>query len=209
MALTLYPEPPAQRRATLLRDLIAVGLIIFFAWCGVRAYQAVDGLSSIAQGVTSAGTSVEDGFSSVGSAVGGIPVVGGPLQDAFGSVSGATGGNVASLGRQGEEAVHTLARVMGLTVFVLPTLVLLVAVVPRRVRLVRRLSAAAAVAHDTADPEHRRLLAMRAAFGLPYAQLLKYTPDPLGDLVAGRHDALVAAALEDAGLSATRRPAPA
>jgi hypothetical protein len=41
---------------------------------------------------------------------------------------------------------------------------------------------------------------MRAAFSLPYGQLLQYTRDPLGDLEDGRYDALVAAALEDAGL---------
>ena len=50
--------------------------------------------------------------------------------------------------------------------------------------------------------ERRRLLAMRAAFSLPYGQLLEYTPDPLGDLADERNDPLVAAALEDAGLRA-------
>jgi hypothetical protein len=43
---------------------------------------------------------------------------------------------------------------------------------------------------------------MRAAFSLPYGQLLAYTRDPIGDLEDGRYDALVAAALEDAGLRA-------
>ena len=43
---------------------------------------------------------------------------------------------------------------------------------------------------------------MRAAFSLPYGQLLRYTPDPFGDLAAGRHEGLLAAALEDAGLAA-------
>ena len=55
---------------------------------------------------------------------------------------------------------------------------------------------------DRATPERRRLLAMRAAFSLPYGQLLLYTRDPLGDLASERYDALVAAALEDAGLRA-------
>jgi hypothetical protein len=41
---------------------------------------------------------------------------------------------------------------------------------------------------------------MRAAFSLPYGQLLEYTRDPLGDLAAERYDPLVAAALDDAGL---------
>jgi hypothetical protein len=52
----------------------------------------------------------------------------------------------------------------------------------------------------TSDPERRRLLAMRAAFGLSYGALLAYTRDPLGDLADGRYDPLVAAALDDAGI---------
>jgi len=49
-------------------------------------------------------------------------------------------------------------------------------------------------------------LAQRAAFSLPYSQLLAYTPDPLGDLAAERYHSLVAAALEDAGLRAPSLP---
>ena len=51
-----------------------------------------------------------------------------------------------------------------------------------------------------------RLVAMRAAFSLPYAQLLAYTKDPLGDLASERYGPLVDAALEEVGL---RRSAPA
>ncbi len=41
---------------------------------------------------------------------------------------------------------------------------------------------------------------MRAAFGLPYGELLRYTKDPLGDLEAKRYDALIAAELDQSGL---------
>ena len=40
---------------------------------------------------------------------------------------------------------------------------------------------------------------------LPYRVLQRYTDDPLGDLAAGRYDALVDASLEEAGLSPRRR----
>jgi hypothetical protein len=50
------------------------------------------------------------------------------------------------------------------------------------------------------DPEHAKLLAMRAAFGLPFRELLDYTADPFADLAAGRYDALALAALADVGL---------
>ena len=46
---------------------------------------------------------------------------------------------------------------------------------------------------------------MRAAFALPYEQLLAHTRDPLGDLAAGRYDGLVDAIAEDAGLRVTAK----
>jgi hypothetical protein len=60
---------------------------------------------------------------------------------------------------------------------------------------------------DLEDPERRRLLAMRAAFGLPFRELLPYTRDPFGDLAEGRYDALVEAALADVGLRPRARRA--
>ena len=47
-------------------------------------------------------------------------------------------------------------------------------------------------------PEH--ILAARAAYSLPYGTLTRYTRDPFGDLAAGRHDGLLAALADDAGV---------
>lgn len=69
-------------------------------------------------------------------------------------------------------------------------------------------SARALTGIDLADPERARLLAMRAAFGLPFRELLPYTKDPFGDLAEGRYDALVRAALADVGLEPKALPAP-
>ena len=109
------------------------------------------------------------------------------------------------LGEKGENQVHRLALLLGLLVFALPTILILVIMLPPRVRQISQLRAATAALINTDEPERRRLLAMRAAFGLPYLTLLSYTPDPLGDLAAGRYDPLVAAALDDAGI---RPPTP-
>jgi hypothetical protein len=78
-------------------------------------------------------------------------------------------------------------------------------VVPSRIGQVRQLTAAEQVLRGRETPEQQRLIAMRAAFSLPYGQLLAYTRDPLADLEQGRHDALVEAVLEDAGLRSSRR----
>jgi hypothetical protein len=109
------------------------------------------------------------------------------------------GDPVESLGKRGEDEVHRLATLLGLLAGGLPAVLLLSRYLPDRVAQVRRLTAAEHVLRG-GDP---RLVAMRAAFSLPYGRLVSYTRDPLGDLADGRYEALVAAALDDAGLRPT------
>jgi hypothetical protein len=158
----------------------------------------------LGSGVKHAGLSVQSGFGSAADVVKGVPIVGGSLANALEGAGKGSGGNVAALGQKGEDSVHHLALMLGLLVFLLPTILVLVIMLPSRIREIRQLGAASAALVDTHDPERRRLLAMRAAFGLSYLTLLGYTRDPIGDLAAGRYDALVAAALDDVGI---RRPA--
>ena len=171
--MRLYPDIPARRAATALRDLAVLLLLALFAWLGLEVHDAVDRLSVLGEGVRTVGEKV--------------PVVGDPVED---------------LGAAGEDRVHRLANILGLLVFGLPAAVLLARWLPGRIAQARALTAAERALRDSTSAERRRLIAMRAAFSLPYGQLLAHTPDPLGDLAAERYDALVAAALEDVGLRA-------
>jgi hypothetical protein len=173
----LYPDLPARRRATLGHDLLLLVLLALLAWLGLKVHDAVDKLAVLGSGVRKVGESV--------------PVVGDPVED---------------LGASGEESVHDLANLLGLIVFGVPALLVLWRLLPERISQIRHLTAAARVLKAGDEPQRRRVLAERAAFSLPYSQLLAYTPDPLGDLVAERYDSLVAAALEDAGLRAPALP---
>jgi hypothetical protein len=98
------------------------------------------------------------------------------------------------------QRVHRVAVLLGLLTFLLPTGMVLSRYLPRRLAQIRILSDAEQVLATDGDPERRRLVAMRAAFGLPYGHLLAYTRDPLGDLAAERYDALIAAIADEAGL---------
>jgi hypothetical protein len=196
----LYPDVPAARASTLLRDAVVVAALVLFAWLAVGVHDAVDRLAVLGEGVRSGGEAVQGGFESAAEAVDGTPIVGDRIADGLRAAGGGTGGNAAGLGRRGEEAAHDLANLLGAITFGLPAALLLGWYLPGRVRQVRRLTSAALVLGDPLDPDRRRLLAMRAAFSLPYGQLLAHTRDPLGDLAAERYDALVEAALEDAGL---------
>jgi len=196
----LYPAAGSRRNSTITRDVLCVLLIAFFCWCGVKTYQAVDYLSVFGTAVSDTGASIQKGLGSAATAVGSVPVIGDQLANALNSAGSGTGGNLASLAQQGNEQVHHLALLLGWLMALLPSLVLLIAVLPRRIRQVRSLSAAGAVLSNTSGPAHRQLLASRAAFGLPYGVLLQYTRDPFGDLAAGRYDALITATLDQAGL---------
>lgn len=196
----LYPQLPGPRNRALVADLASIILLVLFAWAGLKVHDAVDQLAVLGEGVQATGGAVQGGFESAADAVDGTPVVGDDIADGLRGAGEGSGGEVAELGREGEDSVHQLANILGFVTFALPALLLLSQWLPGRTAQIRKLKEASVVLGDQATPERRRLLAMRAAFSLPYGQLLRYTKDPLGDLEDGRYDALVAAALEDAGL---------
>ena len=201
--MRLYPELRGPRARALVADIASIALLLLFAWAGLKVHDSVDRLAVLGEGVQATGSVVTDGFDSAADAVDGTPVVGGELADGLRSAGEGSGGEVVDLGERGEDNVHRLADILGVVTFALPALLLLTQWLPGRALQIRKLRAASEVLGDRATPERRRLLAMRAAFSLPYGQLLAYTPDPLGDLEDGRYDALVAAALEDAGLKSS------
>ena len=198
--MRIYPDIPRRRLGVLARDALVVALLALFAWVGFTVHGAVDKLAILGTGVREAGSSVEGAFDSAADNVEDAPVVGGTLGDALRGAGEGTGGNVSEVGERGEDAAHRLADILGVTTFGIPALLLLLRYVPGRVDLARRLTAADRVLRAEASPERKQAVAMRAAFSLPYGQLLEFTRDPLGDLVAERYDPLIAAALDDAGL---------
>lgn len=198
--MRFYPALPAPRIRTVLGDLVVLLLLFLFAWLGLKVHDAVDQLAVLGTGVEDAGTEFQGGFNTAAEAVNGAPIVGDDLADGLRDAGRASGGELAERGQEGRESVHRLANLLGLVTFLIPAILVLSRTLPERVSQIRRLTAATRVLGGPLDPERRRLLAMRAAFSLPYGELVRYTRDPFGDLAAGRYDALIAAALEEAGL---------
>jgi hypothetical protein len=200
--MRLYPQVTAARNRALIADLASIVLLILFAWAGLKVHDAVDRLAVLGEGVQATGGAVQGGFESAADAVDGTPVVGDDVADGLRSAGEESGGEVEDLGGRGVDNVHRLANLLGFVTFALPALLVLTRWLPGRIGQIRRLQDAELVVGDQGSRERRRVLAMRAAFSLPYGQLLRHTPDPLGDLAAERYDALIDAALEDLGLRA-------
>ena len=201
--MTLYPDLPRRRTATLAGDAAVLLAVLALAWLGTVVHDRVEDLTAVSQGVQEAGGTVERSFEQAGEAVGAAPLVGGQVRDALQEAGRGTGGRAVQAGREGDRSIRSLARLLGLLTFLIPTGLLLSRAVPPRVAQIRKLTAARRVLDPAgADDRGRRaLLAQRAAFGLPYATLLRHTDDPIGDLAAGRLGPLLAAVREDAGLS--------
>jgi hypothetical protein len=218
--MRLYPAAPGQRAATLAGDLAVILLLCLFAWLGVKVHDEIDGLASIGRSIQESGRglqasardatgAVRGGFDSAAGTVQGVPLVGGQLAGALRSAGRSTTQPVNSAadaqarrliaaGREQVRETHRLATLAGWLTFLLPTVLLLAWALPPRIRRVRRLTAAERALRG-GPPE---ILAARAAYDLPYAALLRHTPDPFGDLAARRHAALLAALAEDAGVPA-------
>jgi hypothetical protein len=228
--MKLYPTLPRRRARTLAGDAAVLVLVLLFGWLGLKVHDGVAELAGLGRGLQDAGGAVSatardaagavrGGFGSAADAIDGTPLIGGEVAGALRSAGESTtapveqagaeqGRRLVAAGRDGEAKAYRLANLLGWLTFGLPTLLLLTRWLPPRVRQTRGLSSAHRVfAAAPLDPERERELARRAAYGLPYAHLTAYTRDPIGDLLAGRHDALLAALGDDAGVAVPRRAA--
>jgi hypothetical protein len=203
--MRLYPDLPRRRTATLAGDLVTLALLALFAVVGLEVHDRVNDLSAVGRGVQGAGRSVQASLDAAADAVQGAPLVGGQIGDALREAGRGPAGEAVALGRESERNASSLADLLGLVFFLLPALLLLSRYLPARITQIRDLTAAERVLRGIDDPARTRLLAERAAYGLPYGTLLRHTRDPLGDLAAGRLEPLLAAAREDAGLAPQRR----
>ena len=184
--MRFYPDIPHRFANRVVGDFLVIAALVLLALLGLRVRDTVNKLAVVPQGVRETGSAVQSGFHDAADAVHGVPIIGGDLSDAFDSAGEGSGGRVQALGDEGVDRTHRLANLLGLLVFGLPAVLVLSRYVPGRVEQIRNLTAASKVLDERASPERRRLVAMRAAFALPYETLLRYTADPLGDLAAAR-----------------------
>src|SRR6478735_4097459 len=177
--MRLYPASPVARTRTATRDLVVLGLLILFAWTGMKVHDGILELTSVGRGIQLVGEQL-----------------GGTLRNAPNEATSALratgdeqGSKIVRLGVEQVRQTEKAANWAGWLVFLLPSVTLLVFTLPARVRQVAAMETAQRTMSDA--PEH--ILAARAAYSLDFKTLRRYTPDPFGDLAEGRYDRLVTA----------------
>jgi hypothetical protein len=190
--MELYAQDTKLRTRQIATDALVVLWVVGWALLGRALHRLVSELGGAGRLLEDAGHDFARSAGGTGERLDDLPVVGDRLATPFGAV--ADGGSaVARAGVAQQDAVSTLALVLGLLLAVVPIAWLLARYVPGRIRWTRDATAARALL-EVGDT---RLFALRALAHQPLDHLRSVAPDPAASYERGDPDVLAAlAALE-------------
>jgi len=193
--MTLYArDDELLRSRQIIADALVATWVVAWVLVGRALQDLIDGLAVAGRLLEDAGADFAGSAGGTGERVGDLPVVGDRLAAPFSAV--ADGGiAMANAGAAQQDAVATLALVLGVLVAALPIAWLLATYLPGRLRWTRSAAAAGRLL-DTSDVAPR-LFALRALATRPLPQLRRVSADPFGDFERGDVDVVaLLAALE-------------
>ena len=202
--LKLYPDPPGRKARWIGADLIVVAWLAFWSFLGYYVHSLIEVLQAIPEAIDRVGSALDAPLQDAMNRAAQIPIVGSFIVDKIQNASNATAGRAHAVAAALANLIDVAAIGMALAVALPPLLLVIGFYGFIRWRASREMGSAKRVV-EVALREHRgaelnEALARRALEVVPYRRLVKVSPDPLGELEAGRCDALAAQALRAAGL---------
>lgn len=204
----------SERRGSRIRELIADTLTLLWltVWIslGIRLYGFLAHLAGAGRLVREGGAGITGAGETIGSALEQVPLVGqGAAAGVRGAFAGA-GSPLITFGTDLERLLILISALLGLLLVAAAVVPWLNRYLPWRIAKWRRLNAASRAIRGSrrtrrepiAEEAIERLLASRAIHRLEYDELLEFSPDPIGDWLAGRHARLAQAELDRIGLRA-------
>jgi len=181
---------------------VLVAWVLAWAFAGVAIGREIQGLAEVTDSARDAGRATQRAGDALES-LSGLPVVGGAVGDSAATIRDA-GQEAIDGAERGRTRVKRLGALVGTLIAVVPSLPLLIFVLPGRLAEARDRRR---IAGRLGEPGTEELLATRAVAHLPYRRLLAITSDPARDLREGRHERLADAELARLRLSrsASRR----
>ncbi len=180
-------------------DGVVVFWVVFWlvmgAWTGYLLWQ----LTGLAASTVDSGRSLDSAASALRQ-LSSVPLIG-DQTGALGEQVGATADGIVRNGTQADRSIRGLSLLLGVAVALAPSGAVLLFYLPARVARRREVRAVRRGLGRRGDSTAMQaLLAHRAVANLTPSELMSITPDPHGDLVAGRHEDLAAAELHRLGL---------
>jgi len=203
----IWSELPGARRHEQLADIATILWVIFWGRLVWLLYELLASFAGAGRSIHEGGVGLTRAGIDLEASLRDLPIVGEAVSGLVRDALAGAGQPLSDFGNEVESFVLIVAAAVAL-LFALVTLVpWLSRYIPWRWRRLRRVRAAHQVLRrstELSDPDVAHILAMRAVMSLDYATLLEFTPDPLGDWVAGRHDRLARAELASVGLRPRR-----
>lgn len=201
--IKIWSELPIARTREQVADLATLVWVVFWGGIVWQLFQFLAGFAEAGRTIRAGGDGLVQGGRDLGESLAGLPLVGSQVRDIARDAIGGAGRPLSEFGTELEQFIFVVAIVLALLLALVTLGPWLTRYLPWRWARLRQLRAAhrairTAPGKGAAGIE--RSLAMRAVSRLDYADLLEFTPDPLGDWVSGRHDRLARAELASVGL---------
>ena len=199
----IWSELPGERLKEQIADVATLVWVLFWGSIVWQLFQLLAGFAEGGRLVRAGGQRVVQSGRDLGDLLADLPFVGEQLQDTAHGAFADVGRPLSDFGTDVEQFILAVAVAIALILALVTIAPWLIRYLPWRRERVRRIRAAHRAIRSAADPGDgsiERALAMRAVTRLDYSTLLEYTPDPLGDWVAGRHERLARAERASVGL---------
>jgi hypothetical protein len=190
----------AREQAADVATLLWVG---FWGWLAWQLFQVVASFAEAGRTIQAGGRTMIQSGLDLGASLAGVPIVGPQLEGIARDAFGGAGRPLSAFGLELEQLIVLIATVLAFLLALVTLVPWLSRYLPWRWERLRRTRAghqAIRIAPEASRARVQEALAMRAVARLDYTTLLEFTPDPLGDWIAGRHDRLARAELASVGL---------
>ncbi|MDN4175167.1 hypothetical protein QWY28_19540 [Nocardioides sp. SOB77] len=184
--MKLYADSTPRFAIQLALDALLVGWVVLWIWVGTTVHDGTMELAGPGERTAASATSLSESMGDAGRYLEDVPLVGDGIASPFEQASDASTA-LADAGEATVRAVERLAFWLGVSIAVIPILVVGSRYLPGRVRFVREASAAQRYVDGPADLE---LFALRAMAHQPLHVLSRVTDDPVGAWRRGDGDVI-------------------
>jgi hypothetical protein len=204
--MKLYADAPVRRIFQLVVDLLFVAWLAMWVLIGLAVHDGTMALAGPGRQTDESASAMAGQLRDAGGRLDDVPLIGDEVATPFDKAAEASDG-IAAAGRDSVRAVEQLALVLGLSIALIPILVVTAFYLPGRLRFIREATAGSRFIDSADDLD---LFALRALTHQPMRVLAKVSEDPAGDW--RRRDPAVVARLaelelKDVGLRPRRLPA--